>query len=142
MTSSLSEVHPDALDECRIAVRDFYASVRVIYASLLAHIRAHTTELSHMSGITSTTLSTSLNPHTSSSSSANVAAASVPVTHEYRRNVYLDSISMQLMMENLDIYKERIQQLQQQQQQQSASTLSLPSIKQQSHPAASHTPQR
>lgn len=96
--SALSEVHPDNVTDINASVRDFHSTLRLVYVSLLAHIRAHAGEVQ------------------SSASGAAHASSSSAVSREYRRNVYLDTQQIHVMMDSLQTVQSRIQQAQQQKQ--------------------------
>lgn len=109
VTAGLSEVHPDAVAECQSATREFYATLRLIYASMMAQIRAHAGELHHMGAVPPVA---GAGPQHSAAAAAAQVASIAAAAHEYRRNVYLDTQSMQVALESLDIHKDRIAQLQ------------------------------
>jgi hypothetical protein len=86
--SSLSSVEADALVDTPKVANEFYSTLRHVYASLCTHIRAQAGETPSAPG----------------------GAAGV-VASEYRRNVYLDTQAMHLTLDNLDIYKQRIEEI-------------------------------
>ena len=117
VTSGLSEVHPDAVGEVQMATREFYASLRLIYSSLLTHIRTHAGELQQLgqahgaSGSSGSNLGGGGGPSQSAVAAAAAAASIAAAAHEYRRNVYLDHQTMQVALEAINLQKERISQL-------------------------------
>lgn len=97
--SAMSEVHPDNVTDVSASVRDFHTTLRLIYVSLLAHIRAHAGEMHSASGV---------------SGAGPLAASSAAVSREYRRNVYLDTQQINVMMDSLQTVQSRIQEAQKQ----------------------------
>ncbi len=104
--AGLSEVSSESPVQVGADVREFHASLRLVYASILSHIRTHSGEV-HLHSAAGGSSSGGSSGTGSSSSAAAATAA-----REYRRNVYLDAQQMAVMLEGLDIAKERIQQAQ------------------------------
>lgn len=96
--SAMSEVHPDNVTDVNASVRDFHTTLRLIYVSLLAHIRAHAGDVQSTGG------AAGAGPH----------AASAAVSREYRRNVYLDTQQINVLMDSLQTVQGRIQEAQKQ----------------------------
>lgn len=115
-SSALASIDPGQLSTVGSdAVRDYYVNLRLIYSSLAGHIRMHAGELQHMGGVGSSAAAVATAGGSASSSSAAAAASAAAAfaaantaQHEYRRNIYIDTQSVQLGMESLDVYKERI----------------------------------
>jgi len=102
--AGLSEVTAEAAAQVAADAREFHYSLRLIYASILAHIRAHAGEV-HLHSATATGGSTAQ----AAGGGAGSAGATAAAAREYRRNVYLDAQQMAVMLESLDVVKERIQ---------------------------------
>jgi len=112
---SLSEVHPDHVSDpssgsgAQQQALPVYASLRTLHANLLAHIRRASSAIAAVSGVPTPSVPPSGRGAAAPSSSAAVAAAT---SHDYRRNVYLDAQLIELEVETMRWYKERIEQAQ------------------------------
>jgi len=100
--AGLSEVSSDSPAQVTADVREFHASLRLVYASILAHIRASAGEGQPSAG--------SAGAASSAASHGGAGAAA----REYRRNVYLDAQQMTVLLEGLELARERIQSAQKQ----------------------------
>jgi len=111
--AGLSEVAAESPAQVAADAREFHCTLRLIYASILAHIRAHAGEV-HLQSATATASQTG-GGGGGAGGAAGAAVASA--AREYRRNVYLDAQQMAVMLESLDIVKQRIEYAQAAQQQ-------------------------
>jgi hypothetical protein len=110
--AGLSEVAAESPAQVAADAREFHCTLRLIYASILAHIRAHAGEV-HLQSATATASQTGGGGGAGGAAGAAVASAA----REYRRNVYLDAQQMAVMLESLDVVKQRIEYAQAAQQQ-------------------------
>jgi hypothetical protein len=100
--SALSEVHEDPVSEVAPAARQFHATLRLVYASLLAHIRAHAGEVHLQGGGVGTGAGGSVGH-------AGAVTAAASAAREYRRNIYLDSQHVAVLLDSMAIVKARIE---------------------------------
>jgi hypothetical protein len=110
--AGLSEVAAESPAQVAADAREFHCTLRLIYASILAHIRAHAGEV-HLRATTTASQTGAGGGGAGGAAGAAVASAA----REYRRNVYLDAQQMAVMLESLDIVKRRIEYAQAAQQQ-------------------------